>query len=132
RSNDVVTYLSRYFSFPTLSAKRVYFERGTPRIFQYKISENAYRSSVPQGEIDGYINLVFNNNIDEKSIIDMSTNTTDAILYGVFKNTLEIKEVIEEIQKAEIVKERHPDDRVVQREVSQIIDLQKHLLNHRV
>lgn len=132
RSSDVVTYLSKYFSFPTLSAKRIYFEKGTPRIFQYKITENPYHSSVPQGEIDGYINLIFNSDIDEKLITDVSRNTTEAILYGVFKNTSVIKELIEEIQKAEIVKERHLDDRVVQREISQIIDLQKHLLNHHV
>ncbi|NEU09380.1 hypothetical protein GZH53_13730 [Flavihumibacter sp. R14] len=132
RNNDVVTYLSKYFSFPTISAKRAYFSKGTPRIFQFKITETPYNSSPPQGEIDGFINLVFDGNLSEQEIKEISASSSEAVIYGVFKNTEDIKALIEEIEKAEIVKERHLEDRIVQREINQIIDIQKHLLNHYV
>ena len=132
RSNDIVNYLSKYFSFPTVSAKKAYFEKGTPRIFQFKISENPYHSSIPKGQIDGFINLIFNTRLTENYLKEISKNTQEAILFGLFKNAEEIKGLIEEIQKAEIVKERHLEDRIVQREINQIIDIQKHLLNHYV
>lgn len=132
RSNDVVSYLGKYFSFPTITAKKAYFEKGTPRIFEFKLSETPYRSSMPTGEVDGYINLIFSDSLTEEVLEQASTETSEAILYGWVKNTEEVRSLIEEIQKAEIVKERHVDDRVVQRELTQIIDLQKHLLNHYV
>lgn len=131
-SIDVASYLSGYFSFPTISAKKAYFSYGTPRIFEYKITDTPYHQSVPQGEIDGFINLIFNDRISQDTVVKASSDTSEAILYGVFKNSHEIKEIIQEIQKAEIAKERHREDRIVNREASQIIDSYKSLLNHYV
>lgn len=132
RANDVVKYLNAYFTFPTLSAKRAYFNFGTPRVFQFKISDNPYLSSIPEGEIDGYVNLIFNPFLSIDDIKAVSAATNDAVLFGLYKNADEIRSLIEEIEKAEIAKEKHKADRIAKRELDSIIDLQKNLLNHYV
>jgi hypothetical protein len=131
-ANDVVKYLNAYFTFPTISAKRAYFNYGTPRVFQFKISDNPYSSSIPEGEIDGYVNLIFNPYLTVNDIRTVSANTNDAVLFGLYKNSDEMKSLIEEIEKAEIAKEKHKTDRIAKRELDSIIDLQKNLLNHYV
>ncbi|HEY0669617.1 MAG TPA: hypothetical protein VGD22_15650 [Sphingobacteriaceae bacterium] len=131
-STDLSSYLTKYFSLSTVSAKRIYFERGTPRIFQYKITESPFLQSSPVGEIDGFINLIFNNRIKASDVQRASELTEEAVLFGLFENAAEVRQLAEEIQKAEIAKEKHPDDKIVQRELNQIIDLQKSLLSHYV
>jgi ribosomal protein S15P/S13E len=132
RANDVVKYLGTYFNFPTVSAKRVYFEKGTPRVFQFKISDNPYISTIPQGETDGFVNLIFNTFLLAEDLATVSANNHQAILYGLYQNPEEIKGLIEEIEKAEIAQEKHKEDRIAKRELDAIIDLQKNLLNHYV
>ena len=132
RANDVVKYLNTYFTFPTISAKRSYFTYGTPRVFQFKITDNPYISSVPEGEIDGFINLVFNPYLTPADIARVSAETEEAILYGLYQNSDEIRSLIEEIEKAEIAREKHKEDRIARRELEAIIDGQKNLLNHYV
>ncbi|MCD8739050.1 ATP-binding protein [Mucilaginibacter roseus] len=132
RANDVVKYLSTYFNFPTVSAKRAYFERGTPRVFEFKISDNPYISQLPQGEIDGFVNLLFSDLLTEADMIRISGERREPILYGHYQNTAEIKELIEEIEKAEIAREKHKSDRIAKKELDAIIDRQRNLLNHYV
>jgi len=132
RANDVVNYLSAYFDFPTVSAKRIYFDRGTPRVFQFKISDNPYNMEAPQGEIDGFINLVFSTFLTAADMIRISSEQEQAVLYGLYQNPDEIRGLIEEIEKAEIAREKHKDDRIAKRELDAIIDRQRNLLNHYV
>lgn len=131
KNADLIGYLTKYFSLSTVSAKRVYFELGTPRIFEYRITEELYNKK-PEDEIDGFINLIFNDNLSNEYVQAESSKTDAAILYGNFKNSSDIKHLVEDIQKAEIVKLKYPKDRVVQQEMGQIIDLQKSLLTHLV
>jgi hypothetical protein len=131
-ANDVVKYLNTYFTFPTVSAKRTYFTFGTPRVFQFKITDNPYSSSIPEGEIDGFVNLIFNPVLDADDLIRISGQGQDAVIYGLYSNSDEIRSLIQEIEKAEIAKEKHKGDRIARRELDNIIDLQKNLLNHYV
>lgn len=62
---DVVTLLNKNYSLPPVLAKRAMFETGTPRLFEYKISSQPI-SVKPQGDVDGFINLIFN----EKDILE--------------------------------------------------------------
>jgi ribosomal protein S15P/S13E len=132
RANDVVNYLSTYFDFPTVSAKRVYFDRGTPRVFQYKITDSPFEAEVPRGEIDGYINLIFSTYLQPEDIARISRQQPQAVLYGLYQNPDEIKGLIEEIEKAEIARDKHQNDRIAKRELDAIIDRQRNLLNHYV
>src|SRR5690606_24090547 len=70
---DVATMLNKYYQLHPVLAKKVMFEIGTPRLFEYKISHFPI-DETPENEIDGFINLVFN----DKNILDeVKTKSTD-------------------------------------------------------
>lgn len=129
---NVVNHLNQYFEFPFISAKQSYYEHGTPRFFQFKLTDKPL-NIIPEGEVDGFINLIFSddNNIDE-SIKSHSKNCEEAILFGVYKNTSKIKNSLFEIQKINKVKENNRDDKVAIRELDSILQHHINLLNHYV
>ena len=129
---NVVNHLNQYFEFPFISAKQSYYKHGTPRFFQFKLSDKPL-NIIPEGEVDGFINLIFSedNNIDE-SIKAHSKNCEEAILFGVYKNTSKIKNSLFEIQKINKVKENNRDDKVAIRELDSILQHHINLLNHYV
>ncbi len=130
-NSNVVHYLNRYFDFPYISAKAIYYIKGTPRYFQFRLSEEPINVT-PEGEIDGFINLIFSDRIQEESIEKASENCSEAILYGWYKNTNEISSLIHEIEKIKKVKELHSSDKVAVRELDSILQHQIRLLNHYV
>lgn len=129
---NVVNQLTHYFEFPFISAKQSYYEHGTPRFFQFRLSEKPL-NMIPEGEVDGFINLIFSEdgNIDD-SIKLHSKNCEEAILFGVYKNTNKIKNSLFEIQKINKVKENNRDDKVAIRELDSIMHHHINLLNHYV
>ena len=129
---NVVNHLNQYFEFPFISAKHSYYEHGTPRFFQFKLSDKPL-NIIPEGEVDGFINLIFSeyNNIDD-SIKAHSKECEEAILFGVYKNTSKIKNSLFEIQKVNKVKENNRDDKVALRELDSILHHHINLLNHYV
>ena len=129
---NVVNHLNQYFEFPFISAKQSYYEHGTPRFFQFKLSDKPL-NIIPEGEVDGFINLIFSedNNIDD-SIKTHSRDCEEAILFGVYKNTAKIKNSLFEIQKVNKVKENNRDDKVAVRELDSILQHHINLLNHYV
>jgi hypothetical protein len=61
--NDVTALLNKYFQFSPVFAKLYSYETGTQRFFEFKISEYPILKDIPTGEIDGFINLIFNSKI---------------------------------------------------------------------
>ena len=59
---DVTTLLNKYFQFAPVFAKLYSYEKGTPRFFEFVISEYPI-TKIPTGEIDGFVNLIFNSKI---------------------------------------------------------------------
>jgi hypothetical protein len=131
RVSNVVHPLISYFDFPYISAKASYFEKGTPRVFAFHLSETPELLS-PEGEIDGFVNLVFSDVLEETEIRRCSKSCEDAVLYGWYKNTTEIRNLIFEIEKVKKVKETHSEDRVAIKELNLILQHQVKLLNHYV
>lgn len=134
KSRDIVSKLIRSFELPTEFANSEYYKKGTPRYFQYLISDHP-KDIIPANEIDGYINLVFNdteNYIDE--VINQSINCEEAILYVFFKQTSKIIDHIWQIDKLEYVLEYSIDDKdnVAKREISSLLSYEKSLLNNAV
>lgn len=129
--SGVVSYLNKYFDFPYIAAKAIYYRSGTPRFFGFQLSEAPIEIQ-PEGEIDGYINLIFSDNIRENDVKLASKTCDEAILFGYYKNTSEIKKLIFEIEKVKKVKELNPDDKVAVRELDAIYQHQIKLLNHYV
>jgi hypothetical protein len=121
QSLDLVSKLKEYFNFPYLSAKASYIKKGTPRFYEFIISDQPILKK-PQGEADGIINLIFNNNVDLDHIKSVSKNIDEAILYVVYKNADLIISTIVEIEKANSVLEKYADDRIVRREIKNLIE----------
>lgn len=128
---DVVTLLNKYYQLPPIVAKKAMYETGTPRLFEYKITDHPI-SDIPEGEIDGFINLIFN----EKNILNEvklhSSSNEDAILYCYYKNSKSIKDLLFEIEKTKKVIDENSDDKVAIRELNNIVLHQQNLLTHKI
>ncbi len=128
---DVTTLLNKYYELQPVIAKEVTYRTGTPRLFEYIISEYP-KSILPEGETDGYINLVFNENLSVEELIKYSSAQSEAILYAFYKNSASIRELLFEIEKTKKVIEENLDDRVAVKELNNIIEHQQNLLNHKI
>lgn len=130
---DVVSRLNRYeFSFPAVFAKQYYYKTGTPRIFEFIISQNLKTELHAKDDTDGYVNLIFNDRLTVEKIKEASKHLTGkAIIFGYYKNAAAIKDLLWEIEKTIKTMEIVPkEDRVAQRELDIIKQHQKTLLNH--
>lgn len=126
---DVTTLLNKYFQFAPVFAKLYSYEKGTPRFFEFVISEYPI-TKIPTGEIDGFVNLIFNIKIKVGEIQTTSENQKEAIVYCFFKNSDEIKSLLFEIEKIQKVIAENKDDKVAKRELENIVESQIRLLNH--
>lgn len=126
---DITTLLNKHIQFNPVFAKQYSFAIGTPRYFEFVISDYPIQK-IPEGEIDGYVNLVFNSKLDENAIQGKSKQQVEAIIYCFFKNSGEIKNLLFEIEKIQKVIEENKDDKVAKRELENIVESQIRLLNH--
>ena len=126
---DVSTLLRKYFDLTPVLAKRYTYENGTPRYFDYVITEEPF-NTVPKGEIDGFINLLFSEGITTDKIASFSRQQEQAVIYCFFTNTKIIKELLLDLEKTNKVLEENGDDKVAKRELEQIQAGQKKLLKH--
>lgn len=128
---DLTSYLKKYYSLPVLHAKKVSYEVGTPRFFEFEIAEDLFDDK-SVGELDGKIYLVFNSEIEKKEILDFSRNVVNANIYVLFFNTIEIKKTVFEIKKVEFVLANIEHDKVAEKELIKIIESLKNRLNSEV
>ena len=126
---DITTLLNKHIQFNTVFAKQYSFSTGTPRYFEFVISDYPVLKT-PEGEIDGFVNLVFNGKLKESDIQNKSKLQEEAVIYCFFKNSTEIKNLLFEIEKIQKVLEENKDDKVAKRELENIVDSQIRLLNH--
>lgn len=127
--SDINSLLNEYFKFTPVVAKLHSYETGTPRFFEFVISEYPINRT-PEGEIDGYINLIFNNKIESSEVQKVSQKQEEAIVYCFFNNSAEIKNLLFEIEKIQKVLEENKEDKVATRELENIVESQIRLLNH--
>ena len=127
--SDVATILNRYYQLPPVYAKSYSYINGTPRLFEFKISEYPI-SEVPIGEIDGFINLIFNEKINIKEVKKASTEQKEAVIYGFYQNSKTIKNQLFEIEKTQKVINENGDDKIAVKELTNILHHQKNLLTH--
>lgn len=129
---DIVSKLKNQFTFSVEVAKEFLYKTGTPRLYKFEISDKPITKE-PKEEIDGYINLVFNEDLDEDDLISYSKESNEAILYGFYKNTSTIKKTLIDIAKTEkVLSEVDSDDKFAIKELKSIRKSQKSLLNHYV
>ena len=131
KTEDIVPLLQDHFRFPVLNAKAISYKKGTPRLFQFEIS-NLPIKEIPTGPVDGFVNLIFNENLTLTEIQERSENQEEAILYGFYHEAKEIKENLFEIQKTKKVLEQNLEDLVAKRELENILKSREQLLSHYV
>lgn len=127
--SDISTLLNRYYQLPPVFAKSYSYLNGTPRMFEFKISEQPI-SEIPQEEIDGFINLIFNEKLSLNEVKKHSANEEEAIIYGFYQNSKTIKNLLFEIEKTRKVIEENDHDKAAVKELNNILFHQQNLLNH--
>lgn len=126
-----VENLEQYVHIKAVLAQSVYYDKGTPRYFQYVVSNVPYTIE-PQGDVDGIINLVFPQG-DVINDVKQASNENRAIIYAVFKNMKEITRHLYEIHKLKyVLKNVVIDDRVAQREVTNLLQYEEEQLNYAI
>ena len=126
---DITSLLNKHIQFTPVFAKQYSYITGTPRYFEFLISDYP-KLETPKGEVDGFINLVFNSKLKENDIQKKSQEHDEAIIYCFFKNSSEIKDLLFEIEKIQKVLEENKDDKVAKRELENIVDSQIKILKH--
>lgn len=126
---DLTKKLKEYFDLPFINAKSFSYRTGTSRFFTFDIIDEL-PSNEPEGEIDGYILLIFNDKIKIEDVKQHSLNKGQPNLYAYFKNSKQVRDLVFDIEKSRLVKEKNVDDKVARRELDNIIHYQRQLLNH--
>jgi len=123
--------LRTYFNNRVSPVKASYYHRGTPRYFEYMLLDSPV-DIVPNGDVDGFIQMVFPYKKKIKDIIDFSSNCEHAIIFAVFNNVEEILERLHSIKKYRYIIEKvivDKSDRVALKEIMQLMDYEKTMLN---
>ena len=132
---DYIDDLAAFFNKRISPAKACYYQKGTPRFFDYEIRKEPVEL-VPDGDIDGYIELIFSADDDmQERIIQKSANCSNAVIFAFFLNTAKILEHLHNIQVYKyIVKtvllDSHDD--VANKEMKQLIEYENNLLNKEI
>lgn len=111
---DMVPLLNKHFQLPYIMAKRVQYQRGTPRIFRF-LMEATPSDAVNQASTDGTVHLIFGSNPPE--VKELSKSVNNAQVYGICQSTSQVRSFLLEIGKVEQVLAETLTDQVVQREL---------------
>lgn len=125
-----VDELSAYIE-PTVSpAIASYYRNGTPRYFAYEATNEA-KKTIPVGELDGYIFMVFPlEEATKMKVYEESSNNKEANIYVYFNNVDEILKHLYEIKKLQYLLDNIIlDDLVAKREVNNMLMYEKRGLN---
>ncbi|MCF0210703.1 MAG: hypothetical protein HUK18_05270 [Bacteroidales bacterium] len=128
--NANVADLLPYINQKAVAVSEEYYINGTPRYFEF-VARNEPEVMKPQGEIDGYIQMIFplENGIMAQTS-RMSSECDSAILFVVFNNVEDICKHLYEIQKLNYLLDNVVlEDRVAKREVQNLVRHEQALLN---
>lgn len=126
-----VDELNVFFNRRISPVKAHFYQKGTPRFFDYMIREEPI-DAVPTGDTDGYIELIFSTNKKALSEIKrFSAETDHALIFAYFTNTEDIIDHLYNIKKYMYLLERVLDksDRVAVSEIQKLKEYEETLLN---
>jgi len=129
-----VDELNIFFNRRISPVKAHFYQKGTPRFFDYMICEEPM-DVVPTGDTDGYIELVFSTQKKALSEIKKFSFETDhALIFAYFTNTEDIIDHLHNIKKYMYLLERVIDknDRVAVTEIQKLKEYEETLLNKAV
>lgn len=112
--------------------KMCYFQKGTPRYFEYEILEEG-QDKVPTGDTDGYIQLIFSSSKNAvQNTLALSAECENAIVFACFKNTDELVGHLYQIEKYNYILDKvllDKSDHVAIGEVNNLLEYEKVLLD---
>ena len=126
-----VDELNLFFNRRISPVKAHFYQKGTPRFFDYMIREEPL-NAVPTGDTDGYIELIFSTNKKALAEIKKFSSETDyALIFAYFTNTEDIIDHLYNIKKYIYLLERVLDknDRVAVNEIQKLKEYEENLLN---
>ena len=126
-----VDELNVFFNKRISPVKAHFYQKGTPRFFDYMIREEPL-DAVPTGDTDGYIELIFSTNKKAlEKIKKFSSETDHALIFAYFTNTEDIIDHLYNIKKYMYLLERVLDknDRVAVSEIQKLKEYEETLLN---
>ena len=126
---DVVFKLAPYFKHKHIAAKEVTYRKGSPRIFEYRLSHTPIKE-VPKANVDGFVNLVFNPQLSLDQVKKASKTTKEAIVFGYFTNADAIKETLLNIERTQRAMQQNFEDKVAVKEFKTIQQHHENLLDH--
>lgn len=125
-----VDELKDYIKPRIAAASAAYYAKGTPRYFSF-IVLNEPEAKVPEGDIDGYCELIFPlEDGCKEQVMAFSASNEEALLFAVFNNVDDIVKHLHEIKKLQYIAEKVAvDDLVAKREILNIQEFEKNCLN---
>lgn len=126
----IATEIAPYVKKTVVVASASYYKTGTPRYFQFVVSNEPYDVE-PTGDEDGFVNLIFPLEEDVKNrMIELSANSGKAIVYAYFEDTESIVKHLYEIKKLQYLLENIVlEDRIAKEEILKQQAFEKQLLN---
>lgn len=132
RPVDIVGDISLMLSRTIVPVKEHYYRTGTPRYFKYEVM-NEPTALTPEGDVDGYVELIFSINPDVLQKTKVFSQACDqAIVFVVFNNTEDLVDHLYRIKQYEYILERvvkSEEDRVAKRELEQMKAFEEQMLN---
>ena len=127
-----VDSLRMVFNSRVAPVKAYYYHSGTPRYFEYALY-NSPQITPPNGDVDGYIELIFStaNDIDEQ-VLRFSKTCSHAIVFAVFHQTDVLIAHLHKIQVYQYIIEKvliDKADKVALREIGNLKAYEQSLLN---
>ena len=116
---NAALHLQEHFSFPLLLAKSASLRTGTPRFFNFQLSEEPITDR-PEGLTDGIVDLVFSSDVDLDILKAKTSPEHPTTIYGIYRNSNQIGQTLQEIQKIDYVLGVNRDDRVAVRELQRL------------
>lgn len=111
--------LAGHISLPCVPASRYFHKTGNPRFFAFKVTSTP-QPLIPDGQTDGFINIVVGGETSQEEIISLSKEHKEAVLYGFYMNPERLRLLLVELEKIKQLKVREDIDRVAFRELSDL------------
>lgn len=128
----VASEIAPYIKKTVIVASASYYKTGTPRYFQFVVSNEPYDIE-PTGDEDGFVNLIFPLEDVKQHMIDLSARSGKAIVYAYFDDTEIVVKHLYEIKKLQYLLDNVVlDDRIAKGEILKQQAFETQLLNEAI
>lgn len=130
RPVNYIDNLASYIDRKVVLSNAAYFKTGTPRYFEFAISDHACEFDL-NGDVDGFVDLVFSEKeAEQKKTQEASSKSKNAVIYVFYSKTKELIDHLYEIEKLTFIREKVViNDKVAEREINSLIAFERDEIN---